>query len=274
MILLGSPFDPGAARHPAPLRGQLVLIVSIVLTAVLAGSALGMLGRTLRDVGRGLQSAAIHGGLLAGGWVLAAGRPVWQGPVIPSAGALVLASLASRLSPWGAVLYALPPLVLVRAGLRWAPLRGMGLNMPVRLRHIASGVSAGTFLGAHLLVSASLTLGYAVRVERLEQYLGAVAYDVGANALTAEWLFRGVLFSRWWQKWDFWPAAGLSTALAVCRYLMDPALPPAIEVRAGTVFYTGLLGFSACWLRAESGSLFPGYLATVIFFAAYRMLAQ
>ena len=142
------------------------------------------------------------------------------------------------------------------------------------LRHVALGLAAGTFLGVHLLISASLTYGYAVRVGSLGQYLAAVAYDVGANALTAEWLFRGALFSRWWQRWEFWPAAGLSTALAVARYLLDPALPPPIEARAGAVFYIALLGFSACALRAGSGSLLPGYVAAVVFFAAYRMLAQ
>ncbi len=104
------------------------------------------------------------------------------------------------------------------------------------------------------------------------QYLAAVAYDIGANALTAEWLFRGALFSRWWRRWEFWPAAGLSTFLAVRRYVADPALPSAIEARAGAIFYTALLGFTACALRAESGSILPGYMAGVTFFAAYRML--
>jgi hypothetical protein len=35
-----------------------------------------------------------------------------------------------------------------------------------------------------------------------------------------------------------------------------------------------ILGFSSCALRAWSGSLLPGYLATVAFFTAYRMLAH
>ena len=136
------------------------------------------------------------------------------------------------------------------------------------------GLAAGAFLGVHLLVSASMTLGFSVRVASLSRYLAAVAYDVGANALTAEWLFRGALFSHWWRKWEFWPAAGMSTAVAVARYLLDPALPLAIEVRAGAIFYMLLLGLSACALRAASGSLAPGYLATAVFFAAYRMLVQ
>jgi hypothetical protein len=103
--------------------------------------------------------------------------------------------------------------------------------------------------------------------------VAAVAYDVGANALTAEWLFRGALFAGWWQRWEFWPAACLSTALLMGRYLVDPALPQTVEVRAGAVFYVALLGLSACALRAWSGSLVPGYLAAVVFFASYRMLA-
>ena len=61
----------------------------------------------------------------------------------------------------------------------------------------------GAFLGVHLLISASLTFGYAVRISSIGPYLAAVAYDVGANALTAEWLFRGAVFSHWWQRWQF-----------------------------------------------------------------------
>jgi hypothetical protein len=47
-----------------------------------------------------------------------------------------------------------------------------------------------------------------------------------------------------------------------------------MEVRLGAAFYLGLLGLSDCGLRAWSGSLLPGYLATVAFFLAYRMLGR
>ncbi|HYB71064.1 MAG TPA: CPBP family glutamic-type intramembrane protease, partial [Candidatus Bathyarchaeia archaeon] len=104
-------------------------------------------------------------------------------------------------------------------------------------------------------------------------YLGAVTYDVGANVLSAEWLFRGVLFSLLWRRFAFWPAAALSTALAVVRYLMDPALPHSADARAGAIFYLGALGLVACGLRAWSGSLLPGYFAALAFFVAYRTLA-
>jgi hypothetical protein len=100
-----------------------------------------------------------------------------------------------------------------------------------------------------------------------------VAYDVGVNAVSAEWLFRGALFSHWWRHLTFWGAAGLSTSMAVARYLLDPNLPATVEVGAGAVFYLTLLGLAASGLRAWSGSLLPGYLATVLFFAAYRLLA-
>jgi len=46
-----------------------------------------------------------------------------------------------------------------------------------------------------------------------------------------------------------------------------------VEARAGAVFYLGLVGLISCALRAWSGSLLPGYLAALAFFAAYRMLA-
>jgi hypothetical protein len=119
-----------------------------------------------------------------------------------------------------------------------------------------------------------MTLGYGIRIANPGHYLSAAAYDFGANALSAEWLFRGALFPLWWRRWEFWPAAGASTALAVLRYLLDPALPGTLEVRAGAIFYMTLLGFASCALRASSGSLLPGYLATTVFFLAYRMLVQ
>ena len=46
-----------------------------------------------------------------------------------------------------------------------------------------------------------------------------------------------------------------------------------LEARAGAVFYLGLVGLVSCALRAWSGSLLPGYLAGLAFFAAYRSLA-
>ena len=207
------------------------------------------------------------------GWFLAAGGSASVYGPSTVAVALALASVAAWWSPWGAALYLLPPAMLFAMARRHAALRGIGLDVRAALRYLPYGLAAGAFLGIHLLVSSSMTLGYGVRVGALSHYLTAVAYDLGANALTAEWLFRGALFSRWWRRWQFWPSAGLSTALVVVRYLLDPALPLAIEVRAGAVFYMLMLGLAACALRACSGSLLPGYLATVSFFAAYRTLA-
>jgi hypothetical protein len=134
------------------------------------------------------------------------------------------------------------------------------------------GAAAGSFLGAHLLATSALTFGYEVRIDSLAAYLAAAAYDAGVSALTAEWLFRGALFSEWWRRWSFAMAAGLSTALAIVRYLVDFNLPAATEAWLGAAFYTGLLGVAACALRAWSQSLLPGYLATLGFLLAYRAL--
>ena len=274
MVLLSAPFDPCPTRRVGPVRRSGILAATATLGLIAIGLAMEMRGGWLRDIGQGVASAAVHGGFLAAGWIIAVRPSAWHAPMIHSGGVLLLASVTSRFSAWGALLYVLSPVLLVREGVRYSAVRAMGLGAAAGLRHVVLGLAAGTFLGVHLLISACLTYGYAVRVGSLGQYLAAVAYDVGANALTAEWLFRGALFSRWWQRWEFWPAAGLSTALAVARYLLDPVLPPPIEARAGAVFYIALLGFSACALRAGSGSLLPGYLAAVAFFAAYRMLAQ
>ena len=272
MVLLGAPYDPGRAPGAERLHRPGVLAAAAALGLLAAGLGLEVASGALREFGQGMARGAVHGAFLVAGWIIAVRRPACLAPVLLSAAALFLASVGSAFSAWGAMLYVLSPVILVSGGLRHDALRGVGLRATASLRSLALGLAAGIFLGVHLLISASLTLGHFVRVSSLSQYLAAVGYDVGANALTAEWLFRAALFSRWWRRWDFWPAAGLSTSLAVARYVADPALPHAVEVRAGAVFYTALLGLTACALRAESGSLLPGYIATVTFFAAYRML--
>ncbi len=273
MRILGATFDASAVRSAAPCRRGWLNGAGIVLATGALGVMLEASGDPLRDLGRAIASGSVHAAFVGAGWLVGAGGSAPLGGPISVATALGLASVAAWWSPWGAVLYLLPPLLLFVIGRGDPALRGIGLNARLGLRYLPCGLAAGAFLGIHLLVSASMTLGYAVRVGAVSHYLTAIAYDVGANALTAEWLFRGALFSRWWRRWQFWPAAGLSTALAVGRYLLDPALPLAIEVRAGAVLYMLMLGLSACALRAVSGSLLPGYLATIAFFAAYRTLA-
>jgi hypothetical protein len=274
MVLLTAPFDPNRTRRALrlPRTGLLASIASLALLS--AGVAMGYAGGAVQVLGRGIASGAVHSAFLFAGWMIAGGSSTCLAPVVYAAAILCLASITTAFTAWGALLYLLPPVILAYQGFRYANLRGIGLTVAAGLRSTALGLATGTFLGVHLLISASQTFGYAVRVSSIGAYLATVAYDVGANALTAEWLFRGAVFSHWWQRWEFWPAAGLATALAVGRYLADPALPQAIEVRTGAVFYLALLGLTACALRARAGSLLPGYLATVVFFAAYRMLEQ
>jgi hypothetical protein len=274
MLLLTASFDARRARRDRAPWMRAALVGLATLGLVLLGLALEAFDIPARGVGVGLASGGVHVGFLALGWVVAAGpAPARPGPAVAVGSALLLASVASRLTPWGALLYLVVPALMLRAATREPFVRAVGLGVRAGFKPTAMGIAAGAFLGVHLLVSIPMTFGYSIRVDHVSQYLGAVAYDIGANALTAEWLFRGALFSRWWQRWDFWSAAGLSTALAVGRYLVDPALPAALEIRAGAIFYMSLLGLTACALRAGSGSLLPGYGAAVTFFMAYRLLA-
>lgn len=264
--------DRGAS--PSTIAGQLALVAT--LTGL--GIALGLVAESLtgveRNLGRGFASGCVHGGFLSVGWILALrGHGSWHGPALRGAGALVVAALSAKLSPAGAVAYLLVPLVIARDATMWrGRLEWIGWRAPRDPRAPFVGAAAGVFLGVHLLFAASLMLGYQVAIPDGRPYLAAVAYDIGANALTAEWLFRGAIFSALWRRWSFWPAAAVSTGLALVRYLLDPALPQTAELMAGAMFYTLLLGLGCCALRAWSGSLLPGYLATVAFFAAYRIL--
>ena len=254
--------------------GQLLLVAAIAATVGGLGLALDAATSVRRGLGHACASGAAQGSFLAVGWLLAfQGRAGWWGPALREAVALIVASLAARLSPAGAVAYLLIPLVVARDAAAWpARLDRIGWRWPRERRAPLVGAASGVFLGLHLLFAASLMLGYHVEMPGARRYLAAVAYDVGANALTAEWLFRGVIFSVLWRRWSFWPAAAVSTGLSLLRYLLDPALPQTAELIAGAMFYMLLLGLGSCALRAWSGSLLPGYLATVTFFAAYRIL--
>jgi len=274
MRLLAGPFETErAARVPSIVRP----LAGVAATAAL-GAGAGLAAEAgfsaAGGVGHSLASASVQAGFLAAGWVVALdGRQGWRGPALRGAAALVLAALAARVSPAGALAYLLVPLVLARDAGGWrGDLERIGWRAPRAPGAILLGAAAGIFLGLHLLIAASLTLGYAVSVPGGGRYLAALSYDVGANALTAEWFFRGAIFSTLWRRWSLWPAAAASTGCALARYLLDPALPRAVEAMAGATFYLSLLGLACCALRAWSGSLVPGYFATVAFFAAYRIL--
>ena len=110
-------------------------------------------------------------------------------------------------------------------------------------------------------------------IENPLAYVRALAYDAGANALSAALFFHGALFSWLWRRFDFARATAGATAAILVRYLLDPALPRAVETAAGAVFYLGVLGVASCALRARTGGAAPAYAATLAFFAAYRSLS-
>ena len=268
------PFAGDGAPHALLIARPLAGVVGAAMLLAGAGLAADAGFGVTRGMGHALASASVHAGLLGAGWVVALdGDRAWRGPTLRGAGVLVLASLAAKVSTAGALAYLFVPFVLAAdAGRRRVCLARMGWHTPRESRAILTGAATGAFLGLHLLIAASRMLGYAVSIPDGGRYVAAIAYDVGANGLTAEWFFRGVIFSTLWRRWSFWPAAAVSTGLALARYLLDPALPKAIEMMAGATFYLSLLGFACCALRAWSGSLAPGYIATVAFFAAYRVL--
>ena len=272
MELLQIPFDRARVQPATDVLRPLALVATGLLAAVALAPAAGALPGVGPGTVRALQGAAVHGGFIAMGFVVAfGGAPAWRRPAMRLAAAMLVAFAASRWEPWGCVAFIAVPGLLLRESRAHAALARTGPGLPSP-RVALLGAASGAFLGGHLLISASMTFGHPVRPPGTDVYLAALMYDVGASALSAEWLFRGALFSHWWRHWGFWTAAGLSTAASLVRYVLDPALPRTLEMTAGAVFYMALLGLYASGLRARSGSLVPGYLATVAFFAAYRML--
>lgn len=152
-------------------------------------------------------------------------------------------------------------------------LDGLGLTAPDRPQALFLGAGIGALLGGHLVLSAGATLGYHVRDDGVIAYLAAVAYDVGANVPSGELLFRGALLNRLQRRWAFAPAALTTTVVWLLRYLVDPRLPASPEALVGAVMYLSVLGGANAWLFWWSGSLLPGLLSSLTFFAAYRLLA-
>lgn len=218
----------------------------------------------------GLAVATIvagHGALLATalGWATRTSGPAWV-----ALGLLAGAALAARVSPLGALGYLGPALWVALLAAR-GRLVALGLTARVPGRAFGAGVGIGLFLGGHLLVSASRTLGYRVRVDPGE-VLPWIAYDLGANVLAAECFFRGALFNRLQRRGSFVAAVGLSTAACLFRYLVDPLLPWTAAIVIGMLFYLLLVSVAGCWLLRWSGSLIPGMTTALLFFAAYRLL--
>lgn len=220
---------------------------------------------------RALGAGGAQGALLATAVVWAATPNAGRRPAATMAALVVLAgALGAALVPFGELAYLAAPLWLWRAR-AWLP--GLGLaRAPIGL--VAAGATFGVVLGVHLLVTASLTLGYGVRTPTIAELAPWLAYDVGANVLTTEAFFRGALFDRAQRRWPFAPAAALVTAGCLARYLVDPLLPHSVEVTAGAIFYLTLLSAGNCWLYWRGGSIVPGAAASIVFFAAYRLLRE
>ena len=261
---------------PVDLRVPPLLLRLPVRTLLLLGGALALaiganrLGVIDDGVVRVVGVAAGHGGLLA--VALASADARWHRPAAFVIALLVLAAGFARTGAPGALAYLVVPAALVWLASRQSSFADLGIVAPPSGRGLLLGLAAGLFLGGHLLLSASRTFGYQVGLAAPAQYLTALAYDVGANVPSAECFFRGTLFNSAQRRWTFAPAVALATGAAVVRYLVDPALPGAIEVAAGAVFYVSLLSVTSCALFWWSGSLLPGAVAGLVFFAAYRAL--
>lgn len=272
MDLLTRPFDPGRPAHGPilPFRAAVLAPFAVAGLGALIG---GQVGAVSADLVRVVGVASFHGGLLAASLAAAwQGERGWEPHAAGLAFALLVAAAACAASPWGCPAYLLPAFGLVYLVRRRPESGAMGLAARPDWRAVGLGAAVGGFLGAHLLLSASRTFGYPGRLSPAASYLSAVFYDLGANVPSAECFFRGTLFNRWQRRWGFWPGALAATALSLVRYLVDPALPGAVELVIGAVFYLALLSLSGCALLWYSGSLLPSVAASLAFFGAYRML--
>lgn len=260
--------DPWPPRRAGLLSGMpLLLLVALgVLTAgagVLAACEIVPL-TPARAIAAGGAQGALLATAVAWARCNSTGRPApaWAATVV------LAGAVGATLSPFGVIAYLAAPVWLCRQRER---LVGLGLARPP-LGVCAAGAVLGAVLGAHLLLTASLTLGYGVRAPTLGHLASWLAYDAGANVLTTEAFFRGALLDRAQRRCAFAPAAAFVTALCLARYFLDPLLPRSLEVTAGAIFYLTLLSLANCWLYWRSGSIVPGVASGVTFFVCYRLL--
>ena len=253
------------------LGGTPVRILLMLALAAFAAWALAAGGVVPMAIARAIGAGAAQGALLACAVAWAGARSEGPAEVRP-VGIVVMAlvgAVSASIAPAGALAYLLTPLWLWR---RRSRLHALGLHGVPEPRMLLAGVGLGAVLGGHLMITASLTLGYRI-VRPAAADLGPwLAYDAGANVLAAECFFRGALFDRAQRRWSLPPAAALATVACVGRYLIDPLLPRTLEVMAGAAFYVALLSVGNCWLYWRSGSVAPGLAAGAMFFAVYRLL--
>jgi hypothetical protein len=268
MYALASPHSP---RRAPLLDGTPVPVLGMLIAVMAGAAALAGAGVVPVTVARAAAAGTAHGALLATAvaWTMAPRDAARVG--LPAGIALValVGALSAAVAPIGAAAYLLAPLWIWRHGTR---LRALGVDRAPDIRLVLAGATLGAVLAAHLVITASLTLGYRVGRPATAELAGWVAYDLGANVLAAECFFRGALFNRAQRRWSFAAAAGLATAAALARYLVDPLLPRTLEVAAGAAFYVALLSVGNCWLYWRSGSVLPGVAAGLVFFAVYRLL--
>jgi hypothetical protein len=172
--------------------------------------------------------------------------------------------------PLGALAYLAVPVWIGILAAR-GRLAGLALGSPWPWGGVAVGALGGAALALHLFVCASRTLGYAVRLDPAA--FAAVAYDLGANVISAELFFRGALLHHCWRRWPFPVALGVVSLATAVRYCVDPFVATT-ELRVGAAVYMTMLALLNGLLCRWSGSLLPGLAAAAVFFACYRLLTS
>ena len=240
----------------------------VLLGACLAAGAVAATGVLPPEAAAVAAVAAVHGGLIAAA-LLSMGVSVTEA-AIPIA-LLAFARVVVAVHPLGAIAYLAIPLWLAHL-VRVGVLRSAGLGRPWPWRAIVVAALGGAALALHLFACASRTLGYGIHVLPAI-VLPALAYDLGANVISAELFFRGELLSSAWRRQSFALALALATAATAVRYCADPFVATT-ELRLGAAVYMTLLAILNGLLYRWAGSVLPGLTASTVFFVAYRLIGR
>jgi hypothetical protein len=258
------------AGHPPPLFAGTPVRVLVVLAVVVAATAALAAGGAIPASALAIVAIAVGHGALVGTALSWAGLP--STATLLAVGLVALGAAAARVHPLGAVAHLALPLWIHRLAAR-GRLHALGLGAPSPPAALLAGALVGLALGGHLLVSATLTFGYRIHLDR-EAYLGAILYDVGAQVLATELFCRGALFNRAQRRWPLGRALLVAVAATLARYAVDPLLPRTPDAILGMTFYVSLHATAAGWLFWRFGTPVPGIVAGLGFFAAYRALLR
>jgi hypothetical protein len=139
------------------------------------------------------------------------------------------------------------------------------------------GITLGAALGFHFLLTTSfLQRGVTLRTVAWPYLFWTLCYQVGLRALGEELLFRGVIFSLFFDeaRWSFGRGMLMIVLLDLIAYASLASRSHDLRLGIFILAYRAVLGFLNVFLRAQQNSLIPGWVGNVVFGLAIAVVMR